>query len=73
MYVLLYFVVCFVVCTFVVLVAKNFVIRFSFPLLSISNFVFSVRIASIVAGSSFSSSILSSRVLATLILRFNVS
>ena len=65
--------VCTFVSSFLVLVAISFVIRFSFLLLSISNFVLSVRIASIVAGSSSSSRILSSRVLAALMLRFNVS
>ena len=58
---------------FLVLVEINFVIKFSFPLLSISNFVLSVKIASIIAGSFSSSRISSSKVLTALILRFNVS
>ena len=65
--------VCMFVCFFLVLVAINFVIKFSLPLLSIPNFVLPVRIASIVAGSYSSSRIWSSKVLAALILRFSVS
>ena len=64
--------VCMFVSFCVVLVVINFVIRLTFPLLSISNFALSVRITSIVAGSSSSSRISSSRVLTTLILHFNV-